>query len=77
LSGRHVEWRGRHFALRNYARPPLPGGVLGGMFNVMETGEKLTLSTRVPLQVAVVFHISQCEILKFVQMLVDKGFGPG
>jgi hypothetical protein len=47
------------------------------MSNVMETGEKRTLSTRAPLQVAVVFHISQCEILKFVQMLVDKRFGPG
>jgi hypothetical protein len=47
------------------------------MSNVMETGEKRTLSTRVPQQVAVVFHISHCEILKFVQMLVDKRFGPG
>jgi hypothetical protein len=61
-----------HFALRNYARPGVPGRVRSAMSKVMKAGEKAAFSSRPPPKVEVAALISQSEILKSVQMLVDK-----
>jgi hypothetical protein len=44
---------------------------------VTKAGEKRMLSTRPSRSLKSFFHISQCEILKLVQMFVDKSFSRG